>query len=190
MKAATAPNVTFIMSVVGDFADEDGACTTSRINSDPESTLDTASRPTVKLMQEIAVVAILSMAQFTTQVGVGQTIAILHIIGDDLSIDNASTLSWLMAGYSLTVGTFILPSGRFGDLFGYKKMYLIGLAWYAIFSLVAGLAVYSGSVLFIFARALQGIGPAICLPNALALLGSLYKTGLRKNMVFSIFGAT
>lgn len=88
------------------------------------------------------------------------------------------------------MGTFTLPSGRFSDLFGYKKLYLICLGWYALFSLVVGLAVYSGSVLFIFAWALQGIGPAICLPKALALLGSLYKTGRRKNIVFSVFAAT
>lgn len=38
------------------------------------------------------------MAQFNTQIGVGQTLAVLHVIGDDLGIDNPSTLSWFTAG--------------------------------------------------------------------------------------------
>lgn len=142
----------------------------------------------VTLSHETALIIIISMAQFATQAGVGQTLAILHIVGNDLNISDSSTLSWLMAAYSLTVGTFILPSGRFGDTFGHKRMYIIGLLWFAVWTLVAGLSVYSGSLLFIFARALQGIGPAICLPNSLAILG-LYKPGRRKNIVFSIFGA-
>lgn len=142
------------------------------------------------LSREAALIAVVSMAQFATQVGVGQTLSILHVIAADLDINDPARLSWLMAAYSLTVGTFILPSGRFGDVYGYKKMYMIGLAWFALWSLVAGLSVYSGCVLFTFARALQGIGPAICLPNAMAILGSVYKPSTRKNIVFSIFGST
>lgn len=55
---------------------------------------------------------------------------------------------------------------------------------------MSGLAVYSNHVLFIFARVLTGIGPAICLPNAIALLGATYAPGRRKSMVFGIFGAS
>lgn len=95
----------------------------------------------------------------------------------------------LIAGYSLSVGTFILVFGRFGDIFGYKLMLLIGFAWMALWSTVLGLAVYSNHVLFTFARVLQGIGPAILLPNGLAILGATYPPGRRKAMVFSIFGA-
>lgn len=88
------------------------------------------------------------------------------------------------------MGTFILFSGRLGDVFGYKTMYLIGMAWYSIWSMAAGLAVYSNDIFFIFTRVLQGIGPAIVLPNGLAILGSSYPPGRRKAMVFACFGAT
>lgn len=98
-------------------------------------------------------------------------------------------LPWLIAGYSLTVGTFILMFGRFGDVFGYKRMLLVGFSWMSAWSMVLGLSVYSNHVLFTFARVFQGIGPAILLPNALAILGSTYPPGKRKAMVFSIFGA-
>jgi MFS family permease len=140
-------------------------------------------------LREFFFVGILCGAQFTTQMGLGQTLAILHIIADSLQITDPGVLSWLIAGYSLTVGTFILLSGRLGDMFGYKEMMVIGYSWYAIWSMISGLAVYSGKVLFIFARVMSGIGPAILLPNALGLLGATYAPGERKNMVFSLFGA-
>ena len=142
----------------------------------------------VSLPREILVVGIISLAQFTTQMGLGQVLSILHVIAADFGIENPGLKAWLIAGYSLTVGTFILVSGRLGDLFGYKKMLVIGYIWYAVWSMVAGLAVYSNYVLFIWARVLQGIGPSICLPNGLALLGVLYSPGRRKNMAFAVFG--
>lgn len=143
----------------------------------------------VSLPREILVVVLISLAQFTTQVGLTQSIAIVHIIGDAFDISDPGILAWFPAGYSLTVGTFILLSGRLGDVFGYKRMLLIGYSWFALWSLIAGLAVYSNHVLFIWARVLQGVGPSICLPNGLALLGALYEPGRRKNMAFAFFGA-
>lgn len=135
------------------------------------------------LSHEVLFVAVVILAQFTTQVGLGQTLSILHIIGDEFGITHPAELAWLIAGYSLTVGSFILISGRFGDIFGWKRMFVIGFAWFSLWSTVAGLAVFSNHVLFIFARVLQGIGPAITLPNGLALLGSMYNPGPRKDMV-------
>lgn len=139
---------------------------------------------------EVFFVIVICAGQLWTQYALGQVISILHVIGDYYGITNPGTLSWLIAGYSLTVGTFILLSGRMGDIFGYKKMLLIGYSWFALWSMVAGLAVYSNSVLFIFARVFQGIGPSIVLPNSLAILGAAYAPGPKKAMAFSLFGAT
>jgi hypothetical protein len=144
---------------------------------------------TLSLPREILFVGIICLAQFTTQVGLGQTLFILPVIGRSFKITDPSQLSWLIAGYSLTVGTFIIISGRLGDIFGYKRMLLIGFTWFALWSMVAGLSVYSNHVLFVFARVFQGIGPAITLPNGVALLGSTYPPGPRKDMVFALFGA-
>lgn len=148
---------------------------------------------TMSPLREFFFVGLLCSAQFVTQAGLLNTLNILHIIGNDLGITDPGVLSWLIAGYSLTVGTFILLSGRCGDLFGYKTMVIIGFGWFAIWNVVAGCSVYAsgngGQVLFIFARVLGGIGPAILLPNALGLLGATYDEGRRKDMVFSLFGA-
>lgn len=118
------------------------------------------------------------------------SLSILHVIGDHFGLTNPGDLSWLIAGYSLTVGTFILVGGRLGDLFGHKKLLIIGFSWYALWTLIAGLSAYSNHVLFVFARVLQGIGPSMTLPCGLAMLGVTYAPGPRKDMVFAIFGAT
>ena len=166
---------------------------TEEDETDPEGPTDLRKVPSlqkaVSLPREILVIGIISLSQFTTQVGLGQTLSILHIMSDSFGIGDPGIDAWLIAGYSLTVGTFILLSGRLGDMYGYKRMLVIGYTWFALWSMVAGLAVYSNDVLFIFARVLQGIGPSICLPNGLALLGALYEPGRRKNMAFSVFGA-
>lgn len=76
-----------------------------------------------------------------------------------------------------------------GDVFGYKPLVIIGLVWFSIWSLVSGLAIYSNKVLFIFARALAGIGPSISLPNALAMLGYAYEPGFKKQLAYGLFAA-
>ncbi|RYP12697.1 hypothetical protein DL765_007197 [Monosporascus sp. GIB2] len=154
---------------------------------------NTSIAETFSLLHEIIFVTVICLAQLfthTKEAALGQVISITRVIGDSFGITNPGELSWLIAGYSLTVGTFIIFSGRLGDVFGYKTMYLLGMAWFSLWSLVAGLAVYSNHVLFIFARVLQGVGPAVVLPNSLAILGSTYAPGKRKAMVFAIFGAT
>lgn len=117
----------------------------------------------------------------------GQVLSIVPIIGATWGLENSPNLSWVLAGYSLTVGTFILFSGRLGDTFGYKLMFLLGLSWYSFWTMVCGLAVFSNHVLFIFARVLQGIGPALMLPNGLAILGVTYPPGKKKAMALAAF---
>ncbi|KAK4543251.1 hypothetical protein LTR36_005801 [Oleoguttula mirabilis] len=143
----------------------------------------------VSLPRELLVIGIICLSQFMTQVGFGQGISALQIVSADFGVSDAGIQSWFMAGYSLTVGSFILVSGRLGDVYGYRRMLIIGYTWFAVWSMVAGLSVYSNYVLFIFARVLQGIGPSIIMPNGLALLGALYEPGNRKNMAFAAFGA-
>ncbi|KAL4922433.1 hypothetical protein BDW62DRAFT_197107 [Aspergillus aurantiobrunneus] len=92
-------------------------------------------------------------------------------------------------GDCLTIGTFALIARRLGDDFGHKKI-IIGMSWYSFWTLVCGLAVYSTQVLFIFARVFQDMGPALTLPNAIAILGQSYTPGPRKIMAFAFFGGS
>ncbi len=144
------------------------------------------------LPKEIAFIAILCMAQLITQATLGQTIAPFRIISQSFGTLNTGQISWFAAAYSLTVGTFILVAGRLGDLFGHKRFFIGGFVWYSLWSMLAGFSVYSRhSPIFLdICRAFQGIGPAFLLPNALAIMGRTYQQGRRKEMLFSIFGAT
>jgi MFS family permease len=73
-------------------------------------------------------------------------------------------------------------------MYGHKKVFLIGTIWYGVWSLIAGFSVYSGSILFSVSRGFQGIGPALVIPNALAIAGRSFVG--KKNFVFACFGAS
>lgn len=74
-------------------------------------------------------------------------------------------------------------------MYGHRNLYMFGFAFYSIWSVVAGVAVYSGDILFSIARAFQGVGCALFVPNALAIVGMTYGASPKKNMVFALFGA-
>lgn len=148
------------------------------------------SSPTWSVSHEVLFIILICSAQLLTQSGLGQAIVPLHIIGSSFGEQTPGQLSWYAAAYSLTVGTFILAAGRLGDIFGHKSLFITGFVWYGFWSLITGLTVYSHSAIFFdVCRALQGIGPAMLLPNSLAILGSTYAPGRRKEMAFSLFGA-
>ncbi|CAH0042661.1 unnamed protein product [Clonostachys rhizophaga] len=125
-----------------------------------------------------------------TQAGLALSLVPLRIIGASFNTTNAGELGWYAASYILTVGTFILIAGRLGDVFGHRLVFIIGFAWFSLWSLLGGIAVWSDKIFFDICRAMQGIGPALLLPNSIAILGRTYRPGPRKNMIFSIFGAT
>ena len=81
---------------------------------------------TLSPIHEVILVAIVCMGQFRTQTNIGVCLSPLDIVGDSFDVDDPGILSWFMAGYSLTVGTFILVSGRCGVLFGYRPTFTIG----------------------------------------------------------------
>ncbi|KAI1321016.1 major facilitator superfamily transporter [Xylariaceae sp. FL0255] len=151
----------------------------------------------MSFIHELTFFAIVSTVNFTPHSGFHQTLCILRLISTDLNATQPGKPVWLMAGYGLTSGTFILLAGRLGDIYGYKRLFLIGNLWFALFSLLAGFAMLIPAqphsqaryMVFLLARILQGIGPAIMIPNGVALLGITYAPGPRKAMVFAIFGA-
>ncbi|CAF3626298.1 unnamed protein product [Rotaria sordida] len=143
------------------------------------------------LPHEILYVSVLSCAQLLTQAALGNVLVPLNIIAPAIGITNPDELPWTLAAYSLTVGVFIMITGRLGDIFGHKLFVILGYLMFSIFSLLTGMAAYmNNSIYFHVMRAFQGIGPTMLLPNAVALLARAYPVGLRKSIVFSIFGAT
>jgi len=147
------------------------------------------------LSHEIAFVGVISLAQMLMLAGIAQALVPAQIIGLSFPDTNPGDIAWYSASYGLTAGTFVLPSGRLGDLYGHKRIFIIGFAWFAVWSFAAGFADLAqqaglrGTVFFIFCRAMQGIGPALLVPNGQAMLGRAYRPGPRKNMVMALFSA-
>ncbi|KAH9997806.1 major facilitator superfamily MFS-1 [Xylariaceae sp. FL0662B] len=132
-------------------------------------------------------VAVICMAQFCAQAGIGQTLAIVHAIGPHYGIHNASDLTWVLAGYCLAMGSLILAAGRLGETYGRKRVLMIGFAWSAVWAAVSGAAFYSTYGFFVAARALQGLGIALSLPNGFALLEAAYQSSRRRALVLTLF---
>ena len=165
----------------------------NQVQSDPEEDLTPkpSGKPPMSALHEILFVMIICSSNIFTQASLGMTIVPLKFIGRGLGITDPGNLSWFVAAYSLTVGTFILIAGRLGDMFGHKMLFVSGFFWYGFWSLIAGISNYSRSAIFFdVCRALQGLGPAMMVPNSLAILGRTYPPGRRKEMAFAIYGAT
>lgn len=105
-----------------------------------------------------------------------------------VELDIPSALSiWPSTALSLAVTSTLLIFGRLADMFGGFVLYVGGMAWLTVTSLIAGFS-QNYIMLFVF-RALQGLGLAAFLPSSIMILGAMYRPGPRKNMVFSIYGA-
>lgn len=98
-----------------------------------------------------------------------------------------AALPWVQNAYLLVFGGFLLLGGRAADLFGRKRLYLLGLSLFTISSLLAGLAPTGGALLA--ARGLQGIGAAVVLPAEQSLLVSIFTDSEEFNRAFGIWGA-
>ncbi len=95
----------------------------------------------------------------------------LRVIGADLGADLAD-LQWVVNAYMLTLASLILVAGSLGDLLGRRRVFLVGVIWFAVASALCGLA--QGPMLLIVARALQGVGGALLTPGSLAILQSSF----------------
>lgn len=92
-----------------------------------------------------------------------------------------------MNAYTIAFAGLLLFSGRLGDLFGHRRMFLFGLFWFATWALVVSFSV--SPIMFVIARALQGVGAACTLPTAMAIVATNYPPGPERAKAFSIFAA-
>src|SRR5690348_514062 len=91
----------------------------------------------------------------------------LPAIGRDFGVDVAA-LQWVVNAYTLTLAGLLLLGGTLGDRYGRRRIFVIGTVWFALASLLCGVA--PGATTLIFARALQGVGAALLTPGSLAIL--------------------
>jgi len=96
-------------------------------------------------------------------------------------------LQWIVTGYTLTFGGFLLLGGRAADLFGRRKIFMTGIFLFTLVSLADGLS-QSGHQLILF-RILQGLAGAMMSPAALSIILVTYKEGHERNVALSVWGA-
>ncbi len=104
----------------------------------------------------------------------------LPTIGTDLHA-SLEGLQWIVTGYTLALAGLILLGGALGDRYGRRKVFLIGVVWFAAASLLCGLSPTIG--LLIAARVLQGIGGALLTPGSLALIQASFDPADRSRAV-------
>jgi len=92
-------------------------------------------------------------------------------IGEDLDA-GFSGLQWTVNAYTLTLASFILLGGSLGDRFGRRRVFVVGVVWFAAASLLCGLAPNIGTL--VVARALQGVGGALLTPGSLAIISASF----------------
>jgi EmrB/QacA subfamily drug resistance transporter len=129
---------------------------------------------------------LISIAQLMVVLDASIANIALPYIGDDLNISSAN-LTWIVTGYALAFGGLLLLGGRLGDLYGRRKVFMIGLSVFAIASLLGGLAQNEG--LLLGARGLQGLGAALASPAALALITTTFPAGPARNRAFAVYAA-
>lgn len=96
-----------------------------------------------------------------------------------------SAIQWLIAGYSLAFALLLITGGRMGDVFGYKKVFMIGIAGFTGASLLAGLA--PNTEMLVGARLFQGMMAALMVPQVMSLMQVMYKPHER-GAVMGMFG--
>lgn len=96
-----------------------------------------------------------------------------------------ATIQWMVAGYSLTFALLMITGGRMGDVFGYKKMFLIGVAGFTLASLLSGVA--PTAIVLVVARLLQGAAAALMVPQVMSLMQVMFKPSERSGLM-GMFG--
>ncbi|RYB95272.1 DHA2 family efflux MFS transporter permease subunit [Nocardioides oleivorans] len=110
----------------------------------------------------------------------------LPFIGADLDINQAN-LQWIVTGYALTFGGFLLLGGRLADLYGRRRIFIAGVLLFAVASLIGGAA--QNEAMLLGARAFQGLGAAMASPAALALIATTFPAGKERNRAFAVYAA-
>ena len=130
--------------------------------------------------------ALLALAQFVVVLDASIVNVALPSIGTDLNFAQ-DDLSWVVNGYTLFFGGFLLLGGRMADLLGRRRLFIAGLILFALASLAGGLATSPG--LLIAARAVQGLGAALLSPAALSLVTVMFAEGAERNKALGVWGA-
>ncbi len=130
---------------------------------------------------------VLCGALFLDALDVSMTGVALPAIGSELHM-STSSLQWVVSGYVLGYGGFLLLGGRVADLFGRRQVFLISLAVFVVASGLGGLA--DDGTLLIATRFIKGVAAAFTAPAGLSIITTSFAEGRARNKALSIYSAT
>ncbi len=130
--------------------------------------------------------AVLGVAYLMVVVDVAIVNVALNAIQEDLGFAQAD-LQWIVSGYALTFGGFLLLGGRMGDILGRRRLFVAGLIAFAVFSLLCGFA--TSPAMLITCRILQGAGAALLSPSVFSIVSVTFEEGAERNKALGILGA-
>ncbi|KAG0335315.1 hypothetical protein BG000_007631 [Podila horticola] len=131
--------------------------------------------------------ALVSMAQMLDIINVASVTITLPDIMKDVGY-KVDQLQWVTSAYALAYGAFLLIGGRLGDLFGHRRIYIIGVTWFSIWAVINGFS--KDPIIMSVGRALQGMGAGFTIPSALAILTTTYPVGPERTQALAVFGGT
>jgi EmrB/QacA subfamily drug resistance transporter len=131
--------------------------------------------------------AVLGIAYLMVVLDVAIVNVALPSIQKDLDFSSAQSLQWVVSGYALTFGGLLLLGGRLGDLLGRRRVFMVGLGFFALFSLLCGLSVSAG--MLVAMRLLQGAAGAILSPSVFSITTVTFEEGAERNKALGILGA-
>jgi EmrB/QacA subfamily drug resistance transporter len=130
--------------------------------------------------------ALIVTAQFMVILDVAIVNVALPSIKSDLGFSQTN-LQWVVSAYAIMFGGILLLGGRLADLLGRRRLFVAGLALFALSSLLCGIAWSEASLIFF--RAVQGVGGALLAPAALSLLMTTFAEGRDRNLALGIYAA-
>lgn len=132
------------------------------------------------------VLAVISLSYLLLVIDLSIAVTALPLIQSDLGFTTAS-LSWIQNAYTVVFGGLLLLGARIGDIFGRRKMFVLGLAIFGGASLVVGIA--NTAEVLILGRVMQGVGAAVLAPSTLALLSTNFPDQPARGRALAIYGS-
>jgi MFS family permease len=124
------------------------------------------------------ILALVTLVQFMAVVDFTIVQIALPSIGREFGV-HVNGLQWIVTAYGLTLAGFLLLSGRVGDIYGRKKLFIIGVLVFSLASLIGGIA--PSEIVLILARVVQGLGAAMASATGLSILVAAFPEGKARN---------
>ena len=153
--------------------------------ADPALPVTGASEPPA--IRKRLALAVLAISQLMVVLDATIVNVALEAIQEALAFTSQSDLQWVVTGYALTFGGFLLLGGKLADRIGRRQVFIVGAILFAVASFLGGIA--ENQTLLIAARALQGLGGAFMSPAALSLLTVVFAEGKERDRALGVWAA-